>query len=190
MMSFLVSTDHMRYSRGLSHGHARLEHGLVLDVVVSPAHNTCPTAPAGMHILTLAHDRLSCLALTCVIMQWSLLPTVCWWMFVCCEVCVCDAILSHNIVDDCCHNWLAGIWVIWLSNNRLSANVHTTPNAPYPIPNCEVKRSWGDLVLWWVTTWETSTDVCNTFLPFFLSHFQNRLALLVLPIRSFAFFAF
>jgi hypothetical protein len=27
-------------------------------------------------------------------------------------------------------------------------------------------------------------------LPFFLSHFQNRLALLVLPIRSFAFFAF
>lgn len=46
---------------------------------------------------------------------------------------------------------------------QLSANVQTTPNAPYPIPNCEVKRSWGDLVLWWVTTWETSTDVCNFF---------------------------
>lgn len=47
-----------------------------------------------------------------------------------------------------------------LSNKHSSTNVQTTSNAPYPIPNCEVKRGWGDLVLWWVTTWETSTDVC------------------------------
>lgn len=40
-------------------------------------------------------------------------------------------------------------------------SVQTTTNAPYPIPNCEVKRRWGDWVLWWVTTWETSTDACK-----------------------------
>lgn len=49
-----------------------------------------------------------------------------------------------------------------------STNVQTTSNAPYPIPNCEVKRGWGDLVLWWVTTWETSTDVCIFFCFFFI----------------------
>lgn len=159
MMSFLVSSNRVRYSRGLSNAHARLEHVLVLDVVVSPTHDTCPTAPSGMHIPTLAHRQWSYLTPTCVLMQLSLLPTVCWWMSV--SVCVCDAILWHNLIDDCCHNRPVGIWVIGLVNNGLSANVHTTPNAPYPIPNCEVKRSWGDLVLWWVTTWETSTDVCN-----------------------------
>lgn len=50
-----------------------------------------------------------------------------------------------------------------------STNVQTITNAPYPIPNCEVKRYWGDLVLWWVTTWETSTDVCKIFFCSFLA---------------------
>ena len=66
-----------------------------------------------------------------------------------------------------------------------SANVQTTPNAPYPIPNCEVKRSWGDLVLWWVTTWETSTDVCKNYFfvvssspSFFVVHHSSFSSLL------------
>jgi hypothetical protein len=58
-----------------------------------------------------------------------------------------------------------------LPHTKSSANVQTTPNAPYPIPNCEVKRSWGDLVLWWVTTWETSTDVCKFLFCFMFCGF-------------------
>ena len=49
-------------------------------------------------------------------------------------------------------------------------NVQTESSTPYPIPNCEVKRLWGDLVLWWVTTWETSTDVCNLFFYVFVEY--------------------
>ena len=53
--------------------------------------------------------------------------------------------------------------IIELPVSPPSTNVQTTPNIPHPIPHCEVKRSWGDWVLWWVTTWETSTDVCIFF---------------------------
>ena len=64
------------------------------------------------------------------------------------------------------------VFIIWVCVVGYSTSVQTTSNAPYPIPNCEVKRRWGVWVLWWVTTWETTTDACTFFFWLFFSFFD------------------
>lgn len=63
----------------------------------------------------------SCVVLCCVVLQ------------LCCSCCI-AAISPHYTHPPHTHH----------THHTSPTSVQTTTNAPYPIPNCEVKRRWGD----------------------------------------------